>query len=230
MPKRSRSASDAKSDARPYKRSKKSWKAKSSSIQGFVSGMPKTRRVKQRYNEVVSVTSTVGGLGTYVYRANSCFDPNLTGTGHQPMGFDQMSALYNHYTVIKSKIAVNVMDAAAVSTTSSICGVHLSDDTSTPYSNHAGYIEAQKGSWQTRLLRSTTSAPLRTSFDAAQFFDVKDVKDNESLGAAVNANPTEQADYIVWYQTLDSTTNTAVLNVVIDYWVEFSEPADLGQS
>ena len=35
---------------------------------------------------------------------NSLFDPDQTGTGHQPYYFDQFAALYNRYTVLGSKL------------------------------------------------------------------------------------------------------------------------------
>ena len=37
---------------------------------------------------------------------NSLFDPNRTGTGHQPYGFDQLSTFYNRYYVTGSKMTV----------------------------------------------------------------------------------------------------------------------------
>ena len=44
--------------------------------------------------------------------ANGAFDPNLTGVGHQPRGFDQFMAGYETFTVTGSKISVNfVYDA-----------------------------------------------------------------------------------------------------------------------
>lgn len=35
------------------------------------------------------------------FNLNSCFDPDRTGIGHQPLGFDQWSAFYNRYRVDK---------------------------------------------------------------------------------------------------------------------------------
>lgn len=78
------------------------------------------RRYKKRANYSVARTSPIsdrtytrmryatltalnyGGLGTpaaYQYRINSLFDPDLTGGGHQPLGFDQYATLYNKYRV-----------------------------------------------------------------------------------------------------------------------------------
>jgi len=41
-----------------------------------------------------------------VYNLNSLYDPDFTGAGHQPLGFDQWSALYNRYLVLSCKVKI----------------------------------------------------------------------------------------------------------------------------
>jgi hypothetical protein len=62
---------------------------------------PRTRRVL-RYAETFQFTTGAAGvLGTeQVMRLNSLFDPNSTGVGHQPYGFDQLALLYAKYRVL----------------------------------------------------------------------------------------------------------------------------------
>jgi len=50
-----------------------------------------------RYSDYFQLTTTSGAVSTYVFAANGLYDPNITGTGHQPMGFDQLLQFYNHY-------------------------------------------------------------------------------------------------------------------------------------
>lgn len=40
-----------------------------------------------------------GTAATYNFAANGMYDPDITGVGHQPRGFDQVMALYDHYIV-----------------------------------------------------------------------------------------------------------------------------------
>lgn len=57
------------------------------------------------YHEEFTVNPGVGGTpADYVFSCNGLFDPNITGVGHQPRGFDQLIALYDHYVVIAAKI------------------------------------------------------------------------------------------------------------------------------
>lgn len=58
-----------------------------------------------RYHETFSVNPGIGGIpGIYVFRSNSCYDPNFTGTGHQPRGYDQIMAMYQYLGVRECQI------------------------------------------------------------------------------------------------------------------------------
>lgn len=196
--------------------------------QGYVSGLPKVRRAKMRYNETVELTSTLGSLDVANFRANGVYDPNMTGVGHQPFGYDTWSAQYNHYVVTGSKITVNIMPQNT--TGAQIAGVYLGDDSSN-YTDSTGFIEAKKGTWKAMYLRSSGALTVGSKYSAKQFFNVKDVRDNQDrLGAVVGATPSETALYGIWFQTKDASTASIWVNVVIDYIVEFSEPKDIAQS
>ena len=69
-------------------------------------GFPDTLQTTLRYQETLSLSSSSGALFGYVYNLNGLYDPNHTGTGHQPLYFDQLMTIYNHYIVIGAKITV----------------------------------------------------------------------------------------------------------------------------
>jgi len=63
--------------------------------------------VTMRYSEQFTIdASAVDVPGSYIFMANGLYDPNVTGTGHQPRGFDQLMAMYKHYEVMESLIEV----------------------------------------------------------------------------------------------------------------------------
>lgn len=65
------------------------------------------QNVVLRYHETFTINPGLGGLpGYYVFRANSCYDPNFTGTGHQPRGFDQIMAMYTYLAVREAQIEI----------------------------------------------------------------------------------------------------------------------------
>ncbi len=52
-------------------------------------------------------------IDDYRWNLNSIFDPDLTSTGHQPMGYDPWSTLYSRYRVMKVKVTLVVKNHAS---------------------------------------------------------------------------------------------------------------------
>ncbi len=65
------------------------------------------------YENQLNLAGTAGVLARYVFSANGAYDPNITGTGHQMMGFDQMMLFYEQAVVVRSKIQVTFSSAFA---------------------------------------------------------------------------------------------------------------------
>lgn len=79
---------------------------------------PNVMRVKLPYTDLFEFNG--GGIFTIVsnvFRGNSIFDPDLTGTGTQPLGRDQWHNFYNRYRVISSTIEVSASNASGISCT-----------------------------------------------------------------------------------------------------------------
>jgi len=71
--------------------------------------MSSSKTLDMRYQDVRVLTSdgTPGIFGTeQTFRLNSLFDPDLTNTGHQPYGYDQVTPFYGSYLVEEAKIEV----------------------------------------------------------------------------------------------------------------------------
>lgn len=68
---------------------------------------PNKLRLKLQYvdsTELAYVMNTGSAYeASYVYRGNSIYDPDLTGTGHQPYGTDELYTWYSNYTVFSVK-------------------------------------------------------------------------------------------------------------------------------
>lgn len=78
-------------------------------VQPYIkSPLPKVFRGSFRYAETFNLTTgTSGVMGTQqVMNLNCLYDPNYTGAGHQPYGFDQIQALYQKYQVDKVKVTL----------------------------------------------------------------------------------------------------------------------------
>lgn len=90
--------------------------------------LPDRYSCKLRYVDQVTINCAEQLVTVYDFRANDLYDPNCTGVGHQPMGFDTLTVNWDHFTVIGSKITVRpVFDSAAGNVTPAYWGVALVD-------------------------------------------------------------------------------------------------------
>lgn len=222
--------------ARSYKkrrlyRAKRRLRRRRVGIMGRPSGIPVRRRARLRYVDNIELTSSTGVIASHVFRANSIYDPDLTGTGHQPMGRDQMAQFFAHYVVVGSKITVEWLNNAGSSASESPCivGVYLNSDTSVTYTDINSFKEAKRGSFKTM---QWVFMPVTTyKYSAKKFYNIKDVKDNvRRIGAPIGLNPDDGAYYQLLLQAIGSYSASLTARVTIDYIVDFSEPQDIAVS
>jgi len=70
-------------------------------------GFPKIVKMTHRYSETIRMVSSAGVPQFQRFRANGMYDPNQTAGGHQPLFYDQMSVLYNHWKVIGARLPLH---------------------------------------------------------------------------------------------------------------------------
>jgi len=110
-----------------------------------LNGVQNTEIVKMRYVTKLQLISSSGATH-YNFRANSCYDPDYDGAGHQPMGFDQMALKYNHYQVLGSRIKVTPIPLGTVSSTGdepSWVTVTTRDNVGVAYTTIEGVLESK---------------------------------------------------------------------------------------
>lgn len=69
-----------------------------------ITPVPQRFITKHKYSTTITINTATP---QYNFNLNSLFDPDRTGTGHQPYGFDQMAALFNRYRVFGCSYVVN---------------------------------------------------------------------------------------------------------------------------
>jgi len=204
-------------------------------------GFPKTQLVKLRYCQSFQMgpsnTATIGA--EYAFRANSIFDPDQSGAGHQPIGRDQWEPFYNTYTVVGSTINVRILKnpGAVNASSNSIVGVLLHDTATLPTTTVTTIQEQGLGSWRVlQGLQNGNVVNLKQNFSAKKFFNVTNLRDNQDrLGADMGSNPPSTGDafYIIWAATTIAgglSANSVEFMVTIEYSVLLSDPKALGQS
>lgn len=173
----------------------------------------------------VSINPGVAGaVGSYLFRANSLYDPDVTSVGHQPMGFDQIMSVYDHYYVIGSRITVSWNNGDT--TYQQIAGIYLADSQTIPTTAEE-IIENSKGVYC--LLQPSPGAgstcTLYLKYSPRKFFGTKTKLDNDEQRGTSSSNPAEDVYYVLWGAPNFAADSTALGGVVrIEYLCVFTEP------
>lgn len=183
---------------------------------------------KLRYTELVTLADAVGGVAkNYQFNLNSIYDPNYTGTGHQPYGRDTFATLYNKYRVYKCAWTVHVRNNNTDLTTVVVPTNH---DPGAIYAVAALELPRSKSSFN---VINSQGAHIKGSISLANLHGntPAEYRSNEACSAAIGANPTEVMllNVVVSANDQASTFTSSVL-VDLYYWVEFFDPLILAAS
>lgn len=192
-----------------------------------VAGFPLKLRTKLVYAETVSLDGgTVSTLGKNAFSLNGLFDPNITGTGHQPMGFDNYMGIYAKYTVIGARITATAV-TAATATDPLVLGIVVHDGGQTIPTNGINMLEV--GGRSTFKIFAggvvNSSMPITVSKKVLINKELMLSYGENSLSGDSSNNPSAQLYGVVFAGAVVSGDPGAVTVVVrIEYDVEFHNP------
>ncbi len=200
--------------------------------------LPPRFRTKLRYSETATFTTgALGVVGTgQLWRLNSLFDPNQTGVGHQPYGFDQLAAMYAKYLVRGAKWVITVMTPGASADIFVHCQVAdsdgfltivgLSPDAALERSNVTTCILSPSGNTRTTSIHGT-----------ARIHQIAGVTEQAYVGAEslysalVTANPTKNYTLQIAASSPSGTgAEACVVTFFIEYDCDFFESIGQAQS
>lgn len=193
--------------------------------------------VKLNYVETISLDPGAGLAADYVFSANGMYDPNISGIGHQPLGFDQWMTFYDHYTVVGSKISVTLHSSGDtnIASNSGYIGLLLMDSsTSQTGTSHDYLIEQGKTSYKPYGESSSSGGIVKLfrKMGTKKFFGRKNVMDNSDLRGSASANPAEQNYWHLWVSPINLSYDPVAvyITVKITYTAILTEPKVLAQS
>lgn len=193
---------------------------------------PGTFYTRLTYTSRFALTPTVADtLTTHLFACNGLYDVNITGTGHQPLGFDQFMSIYNHYEVLGSKCVVDFnVKGTSTATAAVVVGVHVNDDNIIHSNNLNQMIENGKVRYKTLSLEKNT-ARLVCKWSQKKTFGTTARGNNEMRGTG-SSNPSEMSKFAIFTQAMDhlSIGDTVACMVRLTFFVKFSERGDLSQS
>ncbi len=229
------------------RRRKKSYKTRKRRFRrkmGVPFGLPsQTRLVSLRFCYRGSILDVGPQMRHISVRANSARNPTAYfGTeplnGMQPLLFDQMAKLYKKVMVVGSKIQFYVTPAHQSGgnigqASQIIAGVYLSKQPDQSFESVEDYISAKRGSYKT-LSFQRNQTRLTSTYSMKKFFNVTDVKDNQTDFAENtqqdDGQPNRLAHFVLYAQNinlLDSRVTDLPFMYTLDLTCVFSTPRDI---
>lgn len=185
--------------------------------------IPQRYITKQKYSDVFALGA--GSGSTFLYRLNSVFDPNRTGVGHQPQGFDQLATLYNRYRVIACSWVINVQSADPVRV-----GTLPTNDVPTLVSM-SDFCERPRAKWiiqhpggNTQYLKGKCYLPSLVGRNKSEYMA------DDRYQAQVTANPAEEAVLQVAGFNLADVQVNIFGTITMEFTVEYFDLNPLNQS
>lgn len=215
-------------------KTKRSYKKKTRSKKATpIGGFRTSELVKLKYAQEVLLVGSSGGIVQHQFRCNSVYDPDYTTTGHQPMNFDQWAGLYDHYTVMSSKLKVTPVDGQSANVAPGYMGCMVSTDSggTSALANVTSLFENKLTSHKfmqvgnnAGLSRSWLASGVKSSFNAKRVFGVKDPQDGAAYGSSISDNPSKDAYFNVYLAAVEGNTPSSISCLVeIEYIVLFDE-------
>lgn len=186
--------------------------------------------VTLKYVSILSKTAAASTTaGVNIYRLNSLYDPDYTGTGAQPYGFDQLAAMYAKYQVL-SATAVNEWGVGQLGTftgdrvplvvgctNTTIPGLTLNNET---------LAELPESSTAMAPCIGGQSVKTFTKFSPQYNLGLKD----DTTIASVGTNPSQVSYINLWVSNTGTAAQPYVVTTTITYRVRFFQATPNGGS
>jgi len=190
-------------------------------------------RTTLKYADVGVVTTTLAsGFTTYVLSANSLFDPNVEVSGHQPLRFDQLAAMFNSYRVRASTLKATFAIGEVAMTSSALGPWRISITKSRTNATLPGLgsdfaTAAEMEGSTTGVMTTQEKLTLYNKYDWSDL----GVNNIEEANAVVSGNPSIPFYWIISVYNQGNVAATSTLvNFDISFDCEFINPKTIATS
>ncbi len=195
------------------------------------SPLPKMLKANFIYSDEDTLNPGVSTVAVKVYTANGMFDPNITGAGHSPRGFDQLMLLYQNYVVIATHIEAVFCPVGGTGDADTRFGIFLKS-TLTAESSWNDYMEQGASKvWKVTSGRDNTNDRLILDVNPNKFLGISHPLSDETVKGSAVANPTQPVA-IHFVAAGFSTADLASFNFQLkfDFTAMLIEPKQVAQS
>lgn len=190
--------------------------------------VPKVARVKLVYCDYITMAEPVTtGFTHYKFHANDMYDPDATSVGHQPMGFDQYTAQYQHWMVLRSKITLTRCSTGTAGGVG-VLGIEKSDNVSPTFISGEQIRQAElRTNKRSIIIRGEQPArgKVSMSFSSRKFFGSGAKPGEDSYKGTGSAGPAEKAFYhVYWHYPTHLAPGPITFLARIEYTAIFMTP------
>lgn len=189
--------------------------------------LPKNQTVTLSYTQTRYLTEAGAGVGAFQsFRFNDLFDPDFTGVGAQPVGFDQLSAMYSRFRVLKTTVTATVAGTG----NGAVVTLYPSAQSTLPanFSAHPSQPYARSGITQT----GSPPVVLRVGRSIWDVFGIRKTEymSDMDFTCTAAASPTRSCFLHVSILGFSGTAQSATIFLNFNFQVELSEPVALSLS
>jgi hypothetical protein len=184
------------------------------------------KEIKMEFTQLFNPTILTLTNYSQVFRANSIFDPDLTGTGLQPRFFDQMTPVYNRYRV--KSLSWHVEFANTTVSYPCVAGAVSGTVTPTSISDAAETLHVPA-----RLACVGAPAVIfngKVSLDQLLGRSFQSYHTDDLTQSVVTTNPIETLEFHLFIGNITAATLTPVIAVTLYYDAVFFDPIIPAQS
>lgn len=196
-------------------------------------GFPQQMIITHKYCQNDTLTNTAGSVDYQTYSCNSMYDPDVSGVGHQPLWYDNALLLYNHYTVIGSKITIRVAGLTTVSGGDHTPCLFVLQRHSSSIPTYTDPNTLQEQTYSKARINGPATGNVMTftsKWSAKKTFGGSALS-NANLQGSSGGAPAEQSYWTISNKPIDGVSNTGFqLNVTIEYIAVWRELRTIAQS
>lgn len=183
------------------------------------------------YNDTLIVNPGVS-VYSYLFRGNSLYDPDAVVTpGTQPLGFDQLTNLYQRYTVMGAKFSVTALPTSTTGNADQQLTI-LANHSTVPFTDQD--LISQQPYAKTRFIGNGNTGPVTLSayYSSAKILGVskRRILDDDIYSAIYNTNPSTQWYIHVFQSDLSGDNTLGTIKIKITYYCKLYDRFPLGFS
>ena len=187
---------------------------------------------RHRYCQTFTLDGGVGSASSFSLGLNNLYEP--IAAGHQPMGFDQMSALYQKYKVLGAKVTATFANVSnTLDTGNQYVGLQIHENSSYTPSYISQIVERGRCAYKLLGLANGghDTCTLTVNWSGKEWYG-KNNYSGQDVAGSVSSNPSESC-YVAVFSAADydgQNPGGCDVMVRIDYIVEWFGPIQMNQS